>query len=412
MSVALEHRRKEGSAIGSGLVQKEQGKDVSIWSKEYNIINGMTAPPPPIPARSRFRTVPSDTKALADYSESVPTQFEIPSPVSGTSTDMKIITHRQSSLSLFKLPVDPPPPPPITPISPTFSSSIKESPSNDSTFGFSKRKSSNAVERDPLKIRDGLQARESTSGVYTPPTFPGAQGPRPSHFPTHVYTPTNFSLYPQGDSPASPSGSSSSSQSDSTAPPKTPLSPTGRLSKAVSSNMRRLSSGIVSLKDRTYYGTTGSTMHQRSVTTPMLECGEYNYQGGISNAYNSHETNLGGTGTGRSRESSSSWASWADMIGNSKPRLSSTLYHTDTSYFPPVSSPISQNAGLGMGMDSNDTGHKIETVVIESSSDPVNFVDGPGPRELGPGSGSLAGKGKRKPVPRLGGGEERQVHAM
>ncbi|OCF60404.1 hypothetical protein L486_00037 [Kwoniella mangroviensis CBS 10435] len=410
MSVALEHRRKDGNAIGSGLVHREQGKDVSIWSKEYNIINEMTAPPPPIPARSRLRTVSSDAKPLEDHSESVATQFEVPSPVSGTSTDMKIITHRQSSLSLFKLPVDPLPPPPMTPASPTFSSSIKESPSNDSTFGFGKRKSSKAVERDPLKVRDGLQAKESTSGVYTPLTFPGAQGPRPSHFPTHVYTPTNFSLYPQGDSPASPSGSSSSSQSDSTAPPKTPLSPTGRLSKAVSSNMRRLSSGIVSLKDRTYYANSSGTMHQRSVTTPMLESGEYNYQGSLSNACNSYETNLGGTGTGHSRESSSSWASWGDMIGNSKPRIPSTLYHTDTSYFPPVSSPISQNVGLGMGIEEGEGTRK--TGAIDSSSDPVNFADGPGPRDLGPGSGSLAGKGKRKPVPRLGGGEEPQVHAM
>ncbi|WVW83697.1 hypothetical protein I302_105718 [Kwoniella bestiolae CBS 10118] len=385
MTVALEVRKAGEGIGGSGLAQKDKENEVDIWSKEYNIINEMAVPPPPIPARSRLRSVPSK-QLLEDHDRT--------SSIDGPS-NMKIITHKQSNLSLFKLPVDPPLTP--TPISPTSSTSIRESPSSDGAFGSGKRKGSKAVERDPLKVRDGLQAKESTSGVYTPSTFPGAQGPRPSHFPTHVYTPTKFSLYPQTGYPVSPSGSSSSSQSDSTAPPKTPLSPTGRLSKAVSSNMRRLSSGIVSLKDRTSYGSTTPTTHQRSVTTPMLESGEYNYRFPTSDSY---ETNYGGTG--HSRESSSSWASWS-----AAPRIPPS---SGSSYFPPVSSPVS---GLGMEIDT----HNDKTVVIDSSMDPdsVNFAVPAEPRSpalgLGPGSGSLAGKGKRKPVPRLG-GEEVQVHAM
>ncbi|WWC70390.1 uncharacterized protein I206_104340 [Kwoniella pini CBS 10737] len=374
MTVTLDTRHKNSIAnpneVDATALKESAGSDT------------MTAPPP-VPARSRLRSVPSKSLLV---SEPVSPDNDV-----GTST-MKIITHRQSSL--FRLPVDPPQVP-TTPTSPNVAEpspiSSKDTP-NAPTNKLGRKKASKVVERDPHKVRDGLQAKESTSGVYTPGTFPGAQGPRPSHFPSHVYTPTNFALYPQASSsPISPSASSthssSSSQSDSTAPPKTPLSPTGRISKAVSSNIRRFSSGIVTLKEKTY----PTTVHQRSVTTPMMENGEYLPQS------TSFSTDSNG---GHSR--GSSWASWANSP--TTPRLS----HSNSGYFPPLNT---NGAGLGVGLDENK--HRMDgTVVIEAGMDPTNFA-APRSSVLGMGSGSLAGKGKRKPVPRLGGGEEAQpVHAL
>ncbi|WWC89517.1 uncharacterized protein L201_004441 [Kwoniella dendrophila CBS 6074] len=378
------------------IVLESKKKDSLVDDVEYNDTDDMAAPPP-IPARSRLRSVPSvkvlNTTTVFDET-SAPSLPSGPSNVNG-------ITQRKSSL--FRLPVDQPldqssPSTPTT-ISPVKSShsptSAVESPSaNDTSFSFGKRKSSKVIERDPLKVKDGVQAKGSSSGVYTPSTFPGAQNPRPSHFPSHVYTPTNFSLYPQA-SPISPSSSSthsfSSSHSDSTAPPITPLSPTSRISKAVSSNMRRFSSGIVSLKDKTY--SNSDSKHQRAITTPMLESGEYLSTSG------SFESD-------HSRDSGSSWTSWQ---GQGQPKLPSTMFkHSDSGYFPPINS---NGAGLGVGLDRDENRGRSNTVIIEAAMDPINFA---APKSLGPGSGSLAGKGKRKPVPRLLGSDEASVpiHAM
>lgn len=121
------------------------------------------------------------------------------------------------------------------------------------------------VERDPFKVRDGRGAKESKTGVYTresmsrrcsqngsltlyaAPTYPGACGPRPSHFPSHVYTPTNFQLYPTPSPGPSRSASTASSSESGPDTPQTPLSPTFRtFGKTTMAGLRRISGQIAS----------------------------------------------------------------------------------------------------------------------------------------------------------------------
>jgi hypothetical protein len=121
------------------------------------------------------------------------------------------------------------------------------------------------TDRDPHKIRDGLGPKESPSGVYTrmsrrilalelnadliAPTFPGACGPRPAQYPTHVYTPSNFQLYPAPSS-AGPSRSCSTSSSEGDLP-QTPISPTLRLfSNKTMAGIKRISGSIASFDPR------------------------------------------------------------------------------------------------------------------------------------------------------------------
>ena len=82
------------------------------------------------------------------------------------------------------------------------------------------------------------------------PTFPGACGPRPAQYPTHVYTPTNFQLYPTPSS-ADPSRSSSTATSSNEDLPQTPISPTLRMfSNKTMAGIRRISGSLASIDPR------------------------------------------------------------------------------------------------------------------------------------------------------------------
>lgn len=110
------------------------------------------------------------------------------------------------------------------------------------------------LERDLLKVRDGADAKRSSSGVYTPTTFPGAQGPRPSHYPTHVYTPSGFTLltvepcatptnHAYGSSSGVPTRSTSVSSSTSgsgSGSDSSPVTPTDRFSAFASKTLAGL----------------------------------------------------------------------------------------------------------------------------------------------------------------------------
>ncbi|WRT66186.1 uncharacterized protein IL334_003139 [Kwoniella shivajii] len=389
------------------VLENRKNDRIGGWPIGNNNTDEM-ASPPPVPARSRLRSVAS-SKQLTISNPSSPNLPEQPSSpmladITSGRSSMNIITHKQSSS--FRLPVDPPmsqsetqpqyTPSLRSPVSPASPASVPGiSPNaNETTFTFGKKKGSKIMEKDPMKIRDGVQARTSTSGVYTPMTFPGAQGPRPSHFPTHVYTPSSFAL-PLSPSESS-SQSSSSSQSDSTVPPKTPLSPTGRITKVMSTNIRRFSNGIVSLKDKSPNSDPNTRNHQRAITTPMME--EHNIP-----TSHSFESNTSAHSRG------SSWASWGPSTPQQSYKTPSMPQRSESGYFP----TLSNGAGLGVGLDDLEGKSALnrpvaDTIVIEAGMDPLNFA---APKSLPSGGGSLAGKGKRKPVPRLGGGEEPVTHA-
>ena len=86
-----------------------------------------------------------------------------------------------------------------------------------------------------------LRARSITPADTSALTFPGAQGPRPSHFPSHVYTPSHFQLNPTSPTSATstpvnytytaagPSRSASVSSAESDMP-MTPASSNSRFS--------------------------------------------------------------------------------------------------------------------------------------------------------------------------------------
>ncbi|WVQ99253.1 hypothetical protein IAU59_006385 [Kwoniella sp. CBS 9459] len=395
---------KEGGALGVDL------RGCGERSAKTDDTADNMAAPPPVPARSRLRTIPTPRLASSPNLSSPNLLSGSPMPdnsstVGECSSSIHVITHRKSSL--FRLPVDQPiaqtTSPMASPSSPAFSTGSpalngSASPSaGETSFGFGRRKVPRPLERDPHKIRDGTAAKTSSSGVYTPATFPGAQGPRPSHFPTHVYTPANFALYP-AQTPISPSASSthssSSSQSDSTAPPRTPISPTGRIGKAMT-NIRRFSSNITQVKEK-----TGST-HQRAITTPLLES-EYNIP--PSSSFESSTTH--------SRQSS---------LGPQTPVgsrvIAPPIQHSDSGYFPPLSS----HAGLGFGLPEHPHENQMRrlrtsstdaTVIIDAGADPLNFgvldkkeiIVGPVP--------SMGSKTKRKPVPKILGQDAEETHAL
>ena len=108
------------------------------------------------------------------------------------------------------------------------------------------------------------------------PTFPGACGPRPAQYPTHVYTPTNFQLYPAPSS-AGPSRSCSTSSSSEDLP-QTPISPTLRMfSNKTMAGIRRISGSLASFDPRqsptptpasnrdSYFSYTSTSSRQSSI---------------------------------------------------------------------------------------------------------------------------------------------------
>ena len=108
------------------------------------------------------------------------------------------------------------------------------------------------------------------------PTFPGACGPRPAQYPTHVYTPTTFQLYPSSSS-AGPSRSSSTSSSNEDLP-QTPISPSLRLfSNKTMAGIRRISGSLASIDPRqsptptpssnrdSYFSYTSTSSRQSSI---------------------------------------------------------------------------------------------------------------------------------------------------
>ncbi|WVF71634.1 hypothetical protein IAT40_006442 [Kwoniella sp. CBS 6097] len=397
---------QDGGALGVDL----RGDGDHIASKTNNSADDMTAPPP-VPARSRLRTVPTPklTSSPNFSSPNLLSASPVPdasSTVGEGSSSIKVLTHRKSSL--FRLPVDQPiaqniSSPIPSPVSPAFSSGSPAlngpaSPNaGETSFGFGRRKASRALNQDPHKVRDGMMAKTSSSGVYTPSTFPGAQGPRPSHFPTHVYTPTSFTLYP-AQTPISPSASSthssSSSQSDSTAPPRTPISPTGRIGKAMT-NIRRFSSTITQVKEKPNHN------HQRAITTPMLES---DYYMPPSSSFESSTTH--------SRQSS-----WGPQTPVGSKIIAPPIQHSDSGYFPPLSS----HAGLGFGLPEQPHENQMRrlrtsstdaTVIIDAGADPLNFgVLDKKEIIMGQVSSVVGSKSKRKPVPKILGQEIEETHA-
>ncbi|OCF36694.1 hypothetical protein I316_01290 [Kwoniella heveanensis BCC8398] len=408
---------KDGAALGVDSRSDDQFAKNNDSADDMNV-------PPPIPARSRLRTVPTPKLTSSpNFSSPNLLSAQASEVQDGSSTiaedassSIRVITHRKSSL--FRLPVDQPialtSSPVPSPVSPAFSSgspaSHGQGPASpnagETSFGFGRRKVSRALERDPHKIRDGMMAKTSSSGVYTPPTFPGAQGPRPSHFPSHVYTPANFALYP-AQTPISPSASSthssSSSQSDSTAPPRTPISPTGRIGKAMT-NIRRFSSTITQVKEKTGI-VNNNNSHQRAITTPMLES-EYYYMPPSSSFESS---------TTHSRQSS-----WGPQTPVGSKIIAPPFQHSDSGYFPPLSS----HAGLGFGLPEHPhdnamrrlrTSSTDATVIIDAGADPLNFgvLDKTDKKEVIMGQvPSIGSKSKRKPVPKILGQDVEETHAF
>ncbi|RXK40861.1 hypothetical protein M231_01920 [Tremella mesenterica] len=114
-----------------------------------------------------------------------------------------------------------------------------------------KKKGKDVFNKDPFKVKDGLPSKEASSGVYTPPTFPG-----PTASPAHSRHPSTISssgyfIYPDlPQSPFSPSRTSSGSSASGDTP-QTPITP-NRFSKFSSAavsygySLKRLSSSITS----------------------------------------------------------------------------------------------------------------------------------------------------------------------
>lgn len=219
---------------------------LSLIPQSY--LNSMSTPTPIVPPRSRLRAA-----APPPLQQSTSYTLPVDEPLAPSPLRTPTLSHGESSDHGS---------PAEAPYSP-----------NGETVVFGGRKKSVAsLGKDPLRVRDGASPRRSSSGVYTrmclalnvsrctdptAPTFPGAQGPRPSHFPTHVYTPSNFQLNPTSPPTATPAGyqytagpsRSSSVSSTESESPITPASNSSRFStfsgKALT-GLKRISHQITS----------------------------------------------------------------------------------------------------------------------------------------------------------------------
>ncbi|OXG41880.1 hypothetical protein C359_03296 [Cryptococcus neoformans Bt120] len=264
---------KKTVALGLRKGSRAEGLRSDVWTVSYSTEIFDMSVPPPVPARSRLRDAPPpriDTSRDARTAASSPRpDVGNPSPNPDTSAPAMPPSSpsplspyfRKASLQVdhVNLPATPRLNSPSTP-SFTFASSSLASPSNTGPLSsFARKRQSKLMDkdpRDPYKVKDGVLKKKASSGIYTPPTFPGPSGDHlhlPQQSTSTLYTPPTHILDAPGQSaglglgPMSPSlssstRSSSSDHSDSTAPPHTPISPTGRFGKAFSSNVRRLSS--------------------------------------------------------------------------------------------------------------------------------------------------------------------------
>ncbi len=207
----------------------------------------------------------------------------------------------------------------------------------------------------PVRLTFPLVPSAKAHG-WPAPTFPGPEGPRSSHFPTHVYSPSGFTLHPTAPRPtpnnyayeSSSGGPSRSASMTSTSSSDTsPITPTGRFSFVAGktlAGLRRISNQItpVSVRDSYLPPVTASSIH--------------------------------------SRDSS---------VGPTTP--TSATRPKESSYFPPTSP-----AGLGVGsIGDGQTSWRAKGSVLfdeETSSAPRS------PQQP-------VAKGRRKPVPRIMDGE-------
>lgn len=321
--------------------------ETPVASGSPAIVKGATVPPV-IPPRSALRTAPAGPTS--------PPQRSPRSP-------RPAVRERDSSLYPMS-PAEPSYVPPEVMGSPSSLSGPSETgelANGDASkhgWSFGKKGKKHRDElpcKDPYRVRDGLPHRGSTSGVYTPPTYPGPQGPRPSHFPTHVYTPPGFLLYPT-ETPESPSRSSSlsSSASDSPQTPTSPVTP-GRFGPrvaAASYSLKRFSTSLASPAPEGYFTRSFSDI--------------------------------------RKSWSASRTPSISDRDAFVPKAVYGDAYAEAPTYFPPI--PV-RGAGLGVGLAERPVENQPEALVASPRSTSWGFDETPR-------------KGKRKPVPKVEAVEE------
>ncbi|ORY32589.1 hypothetical protein BCR39DRAFT_378944 [Naematelia encephala] len=195
------------NALGVENMQRSEITWNDEWSKVHIHYEGdMTTDPmsPARPPRSALRNgpVPPPLK-----SSSTPFNFSSPPQRVSLSLQKPTLPAHKSSPPTEKSSSPPQQvslPAPLSPSHTLPTPSLSSSSSSDQELDqpiFLGRKQRGKSGGDPFRIKDGAMTRAPSSGVYTPPTFPGPQGPRPSHFPTHVYTPPGFALYPTKPQP-------------------------------------------------------------------------------------------------------------------------------------------------------------------------------------------------------------------
>ncbi|WVQ77237.1 hypothetical protein IAR50_006920 [Cryptococcus sp. DSM 104548] len=390
---------------------RADGVESEVWS-QHNLYSteSIMSIPPPIPARSRFRQAPPPKSTAS--SNTTPTQGSAPvlqpSPTLLSSQGASPQSSQRRSVAFDSLPSpslqssprmgSPKLSSPSTPNfnSPTLPSSprLGDSPNYPSPFG-AKRRQSRVISggTDPLKVRDGVTKKSASSGVYTPPSFPGPCGPTrtPSH--TNSTRPRALDLGPK--SPSSSIRSSNSSQSDSTAPrtPSTPKTPKTNFGKVFSRNAKRLSVMTLGL------GSSAPGSKRSESTSSSIRDSEGSQEGYFPNPTPS----LNSLSTG-SHQSQPSWEIHTPTSAHYPSYASHPAYAgypsalTGGGYtaepkelFPPE--PAFYNLAERRGSTASDVGY--------SSGCGSGYGSERVRRSSNVGQGSLP-KGRRKPVPRVG----------
>ena len=338
-------------------------------------------PPPTVPPRSTLRgpSVPQRRSSMTLLSMIIPLPEDngTPSLSSGNSSGVDL----------------PQPTPPILP--------PKE---QDTTIVFGRKKSVQRVSagKDPLRIRDGLVPKRSTSGVYTrksshfhctfsrhadlpaAPTFPGPQGQNPPQ-------PTNSALHLPGPTPntysylrSGPSRSSSVSSAGS----ESPVTPAFTFTASRFPGMTgRTMSGLKRISNQLGVNTShqssipNSSISTASITSPVINTTTSNSP--FDPYFSPH---ISGNNT-RNRLSTSTHSRYSSYAGPVTP-VSAT--HPT---FPP-----SPSVGLGAGLDEEPSpGYSPEK---RARSDNIaSYTDSSGMGDVAPNSPQA--KVKRKPVPTM-----------
>nr|ODN97803.1 hypothetical protein L204_03226 [Cryptococcus depauperatus CBS 7855] len=329
--------------------------------------------PPPIPARSKARAPPTPKLNLAlepspilsdtHSMPSTPNYLALGSPLFPSQFPSQHSGQRQSSLPQeleAKMSSLASPSTIHFSASPTLSGPGGRSPLVGGPSPFGKRRASRMMDKDPHKVRDGVEKKNASSGVYTPPTFPGPcghQSPRVPTTPSDSYATPRITYRNTFESmPISPSSSgrsSSTDHSDSTAPPRTPMSPSNRISK-LTHNVKRLSSmAALNFASKERKASGGTFDRERDLFFPP-----------VAHSYSS------------------------SSISHSR-QLSWDHYSSNTSYTSCTSpSPIpTPTPGLGISMEETRPTSASATVIFDGME--------------GKGMLSPVQKGKRKPVPKL-----------